>query len=853
MRTNSTPLALPEENTHFLQTKSVTRCEKTHQMPRGSVRVDLLEAKKILLFLEKEEQCMKTKGQIPPRKRKLTLLVSGLILAFLIAGLAQARTLWFKVHNHSKNKLVKWSMDFSLPAKRRPTRYSVRRWNGKKWVDESWDWKGKCTRIKAGSFHVNIENNKADDVPYCTNLLFDVRFNTDDIGYSGANLKYKPDPFPKNAVKKAICRDPGNFTVEIDNAVFYGGESGQYISELNVNVPAETYAYLYQINVVDINGPPNPIVEFRISDVNDPYNFPDVEEGLFGPQVLGNSHDGQVTWFYESDPNNDPNTGTQAISVADFNGLGAPGVTPIYWGPQGDDYVAYFTGLSEGQKSNILIAYSKMGPAIQEHGPNASVSDSVAAIADGIVWIPGPWPGDWAKEDLLVPADVNIGDDFGCSVAVSGYYTIIGAMNDDDQFPTGGSAYIFKKNLAEVNDPDWPQQQKLTPSDPDYNINFGESVDIHGQYAIVGAPYADDAGNNPVGAAYMFRNINENWTQIQKLNPISPNQYDYFGCSVSICGNIAVVGARGDDTMAQDAGTVYVFSEDEADPNNWLFVQKLYASDANAFDGFGSSVDICCYTIIVGAPGDDADGANSGAAYIFETSDQGSTWSQTCKLPIPAECDAGDNFGSAVAVCSTLRADRHAIVGAQYADAVGTSSGQAFIYAPNEVDPNIWQKQASLVGSDQKEYDYFGSAVDIHGDRAIVGAYHHYMDETGAAYVFEHYDPNWSQVARLSPQENSKFGYAVAINRNYAVIGAPGHQLQGAAYIHRRISSVADLDGDYFVDFYDLALHAAHYLDKLGDANWRCPADISERIDDVVNLADFAPLAQDWLETRLYP
>jgi hypothetical protein len=827
---------------------------KSHPNTKSNGYADISKLEGKSLFLVKEEQYMETKGQIPSGKHKLPIIVAGLVLVFLVAGLAQARTLWWNVHNHSKNDLVKWSMDFSLPAKKRPTHYSVRRWDGSKWVDESWDWKGKCTRVKAGSFHVNIENNKAAAVPYCTHLKFDVTFNTDDIGYSGANLKYKPDPCPRNAVKKAICEDPGNFKVEIDNAVFYGGSSGQYISQLGINVPADTYAYLYQINNI---GGLNPITEFRIFDVNDPYGYPDVNEGLFDPCILDATHDGQVTVFYKCNVNDDPNTGTAAISVADFNGLGPAGVDPNYWGPDsidGNDYVATFTGLYAGQKSNILIAFSKMGPAIQEHGENFSVSGG-GNSRGGLVWVPGPWPGDWAKEDVLAPSDVNIYDDFGCSVAVSGYYAIIGAMYNDDQFYNGGAAYIFKKDLDEVNEPDWPQKQKLTPSDPNWNVSFGQSVDIHGDYAIVGAPYAKDAGNNPVGAAYIFRNINENWTQIQKLNPISPNQYDDFGCSVAICGKLAVVGAKYDDTKTTDAGAAYVFAANDVDPNNWVFVQKLYASDPNILDDFGYSLDICCHTIIVAAPWSDTDANEGGSVYIFESSDKGKTWSQTCKLPFPSECNEYDNFGMSVSVCSALNADRFAIVGAPHAYGTDPNSGLAFIYAPNEADPNNWVKQASLVGSDLKEFDYFGSAVSIHGRRAIVGAYHHYMDETGAAYIFEHYDPNWTEVARLSPAPGNwiKFGDSVAINRDYAVIGAPKQDVGGTAYIHKRISSVADLDGDFFVDFYDYSLLAMHYLDRLGDPDWRCPLDISEKIDDIVGLSDLCALAQDWLETRLYP
>jgi hypothetical protein len=98
---------------------------------------------------------------------------------------------------------------------------------------------------------------------------------------------------------------------------------------------------------------------------------------------------------------------------------------------------------------------------------------------------------------------------------------------------------------------------KLTASDGTSWDQFGGSVSISGDYAIVGASEDNDNGNNDSGSAYVFERINSSWTEIAKLTASDGASEDYFGLSVSISGDYAIVGALGDD----DNGTNYCGSE----------------------------------------------------------------------------------------------------------------------------------------------------------------------------------------------------------------------------------------------------------------------------------------------------
>ena len=184
---------------------------------------------------------------------------------------------------------------------------------------------------------------------------------------------------------------------------------------------------------------------------------------------------------------------------------------------------------------------------------------------------------------------------------------------------------------------------KVVADDRESQDRFGWSVDISGNYAIVGA-YADDFGGlDPnMGSAYIFEKDGiADWEFVQKIFNSDQDDYDRFGWSVAIDGDYVVVGAYGEDHNEFDAdnqsksGSAYVF--ERGGDGVWDEVQKIVASDRAEGDEFGWSVDISGTTLVVGSHFEDHDEGgggyiyNAGSAYIFDREGDG-TWTETQKI-----------------------------------------------------------------------------------------------------------------------------------------------------------------------------------------------------------------------------
>ena len=193
------------------------------------------------------------------------------------------------------------------------------------------------------------------------------------------------------------------------------------------------------------------------------------------------------------------------------------------------------------------------------------------------------------------------GGDFGQAVALNGNYAVVGAFNSTE-------AYVYQRTGTT-----WQQQAVLVASDGTANNNFGWSVSVSGDYIIVGAFGA--TASSEAGAAYVFVRTGSMWIQQAKLEPGAVTQQGVkrFGQSVALSGNYAVVGDPSDDDVAPGSGAVYVFQRQGM---SWPLVEKIVASDASLFDGFGTSVAMDGSALggfaIVGTPDN-----GEGAAYLL--------------------------------------------------------------------------------------------------------------------------------------------------------------------------------------------------------------------------------------------
>jgi hypothetical protein len=405
----------------------------------------------------------------------------------------------------------------------------------------------------------------------------------------------------------------------------------------------------------------------------------------------------------------------------------------------------------------------------------------------------GPAPPSSAGEDefKIVPADGAYNQNFGGSVSISGDYAIVGSSLDDDKGSGSGSAYIFQQSGST-----WVHAAKLTANDETTQDYFGGSVAISGDYAIVGSAFDDDKGSGS-GSAYIFQRSGSAWVQVAKLTANDGATEDHFGGSVSISGEYAIVGSSNDGDKGSYAGSAYIF---QRSGSAWVQVAKLTANDGATEDHFGESVSISGDYAIVGSMYNDDLGGGSGSAYIFQRS--GSAWVQVAKLTAN-DGAMGDGFGSSVSISGD-----QVIVGAVgFDDKTLPYSGSAYIF---QRFGSSWIQVAKLTASDGIAGDKFGVSVAISGDYSIVGAYNddeQSMMDSGSVYIFRRSGSTWIQTAKLTANGGSAedlFGSAVAISDSHAIVGAPSRlgTHVGAGYL-------------FGINNYGLLFHRSFKLERL--------------------------------------
>ena len=281
-----------------------------------------------------------------------------------------------------------------------------------------------------------------------------------------------------------------------------------------------------------------------------------------------------------------------------------------------------------------------------------------------------------------------------------------------------GAVYVFTRSGTT-----WSQQAKLVASDAAANDYFGVSVEIDGDTIVAGANY-EDTGGSDAGAAYVFTRSGTTWSQQAKIQASDKEAGDLFGTSVEIDGDTIVVGAQTEDTGGSNAGAAYVFTRSGT---SWSQQAKIQSSDIAASDRFGWSAAIDGDTVVVGAYLEDTGGSNAGAAYVFTRS--GTSWSQQAKL-VASDAEATDYFGISVAIDGDTM-----VAGASYEDTGGSAAGAAYVFTRSGT---TWTQAKKLVASDAEAGDNFGVFVAIDGDTIVAGANNEDTggDNAGAAYTF---------------------------------------------------------------------------------------------------------------------
>ena len=325
-------------------------------------------------------------------------------------------------------------------------------------------------------------------------------------------------------------------------------------------------------------------------------------------------------------------------------------------------------------------------------------------------------PEDWQQEAVLMAPDPDPVDIFGGRVAVSGDVIVLGAPGAAVPEFLTGAAYIYRYDRTSA---EWAYETTLTASDGDFNDMFGWSVSIDGDAILIGARDDENDALPQSGSAYVFRYNGAEWVEEAKLTDPNGEAGDLFGVSVSIRGDVALIGAHGNDDPGLASGAAFVFRYDGA---GWNLESELNASDAEGQDRFGFSVSLGDDRAIVGAflENSTKQGNDAGSAYIFRY--DGVDWFQEQKITA-SDAAPIDWFGFSVSMSSD---GNRILVGALIDDDLGSQSGSAYVFRHTE---GLWKEVIKLTASDGGGGDQFGGSISASEDIALVRG-------GGTGYVF---------------------------------------------------------------------------------------------------------------------
>jgi hypothetical protein len=370
-------------------------------------------------------------------------------------------------------------------------------------------------------------------------------------------------------------------------------------------------------------------------------------------------------------------------------------------------------------------------------------------------------------------------DRFGTSVAIDGDTAMVGAyVEDTDAGPDAGRVHWYQRVAGA-----WHYGGALDAPDAATEQRFGISVDIDGDYAVVGAYWDVVGGNVDQGSAYIYRKQGNQWVFDAKVSASDGRRRDLFGFAVALSGNRLLVGARGAYVPFVEQGRAYIYVRG---PDGWTEEAQLDLPTPAGFAYFGASVALVGDLALIGAPGvTDVPGPlNAGAAYVFMR--QGDQWTLRASLQSP-DPRSNSAFGFSVS------ADAQSLLIGAFQD--GTA-GQGAAYLYRAVDQGF---DTRLGAAQAQVGEGMGAAVAISGDIVVLGAPGFDLGSdtsVGTAHVFERRDQTWIETRQwfaVDAVAGDSFGRSVAIDRATALIGAPAkgidNPLEGMVYV-KQIESV---------------------------------------------------------------
>jgi hypothetical protein len=489
-------------------------------------------------------------------------------------------------------------------------------------------------------------------------------------------------------------------------------------------------------------------------------------------------------------------------------------------------------GVSQGAQSGFTLALSSDTLAA------AAPTDAVGGATGrgSVALFPRIGPQAFGPAQVVAAQDGVAGDEFGFSLALDGARLLVGAPDHDSG---EGAGYVFLRTAGV-----WAQEAKASsPNGPFADVGgyavawldgnavlgapqadrppnraqgevrrytmgaglvladtfdsgdgaadelSGFSVAVDRGTAVVGS-YRDDtvSGSDDAGTASVFRYGTGGWERVVRLEAADGESEDLFGIAVAVDGDTIAVGAYQDIVGVNiNQGSVYIF---ENGPGGWTQAAQLLAPDGAGNDFLGFSLAFDGARLVAGAPGDDDEAVNAGAAYVWRR--EGADWVLEHKLTI-----AGATTESFAGIAVAIRDDL-AVMGAPQAD-IGDQplAGRVGTFVR---DATGWRPLAAFTAPGVAAFDFFGGAVATDGSRIAVGSPGDSTGEGmaeiighGSTWVFTRDSTGVSpeqQVAAAVPEPGAGAGTSVSIAGDRLVVGASGadgaFEDSGAAAVYQR-------------------------------------------------------------------
>ena len=446
------------------------------------------------------------------------------------------------------------------------------------------------------------------------------------------------------------------------------------------------------------------------------------------------------------------------------------------------------TGQAAGQahlyiKDPVEFAYdlvdSFSDSSHESFGSAVAMSEDRLAIGAPLETFSGGDPGDpdtigavylyqfdgtqWLLNDILA-SDEGGQQGYGLNVLIEGTTLFVA----ESYAPDYGRVWVY-----DISNPKGASYlQVLVPTGGSVGFGtFGASMSAKDQFLFVGAPGYGSIQDE--GRVYTFRNPGSGYGQVGIVEPPETGTYE-FGDSVSWSGTRLIVGAPGTGAGGEsEVGAAFVFGLTEG------FEQRLDPPENIAGLRFGAAVSLRQQRIVIGSPGDDYQGWDSGSVTSWKRSN--GYWAM--KEQFRADNgEAKEEFGS----CLDQR--QGVLVVGNFADGLENNTGgsvYAYQWNSNGWVPTLNPKTMPiLLQWDELEHDPgllaagFGSSIDFSGSHAVVGSP---LDERGRVFFYEGSGSDWELSQELQlPDEHGDLIGEVAMEGDWTVIGVQGGEHTGS-------------------------------------------------------------------------